>query len=69
MSGFFWNVRGFNKTNKQLVVKEWVSQNSFLFGGLLETRVSEARASRISGSVFQDWSMEANYDFNRLGRI
>lgn len=41
----------------------------FQFGGLLETHVMEAKAERIASSIFKDWSLITNYEFNRLGRI
>ncbi|XP_056850253.1 uncharacterized protein LOC108824527 [Raphanus sativus] len=69
MSGFFWNIRGFNKKTKHSVVREWIRRGSFQFGCLLETRVKEAKASRIADLVFGDWSFLSNYENNRLGRI
>lgn len=69
MSEFFWNIRGFNKSNKQLVVKEWIQKNAMEFGGLLETRVKERKVDCIVASTFKDWSMVCNYEFNRLERI
>lgn len=69
MSGFFWNVRGFNKKIKHSVMKKWVQNQDFLFGAVLETRVKEGSSERISDSVFPGWSMMSNYDYNPLGRI
>lgn len=69
MSGFFWNVHSFNKSNKLSVVKRWVNEKSFQFGCLLERRVKESKAPCIVNSVFQHWSFLSNYEFNRLGRI
>lgn len=69
MSSFFWNIRGFNKSSKQRVIKDWLKSNSMQFGCLLETRVKETRAMRLANSVFKDWSMVSNYEFHRLGRI
>lgn len=69
MSGFFWNIRGFNKDSKHLVVKNWVRKCGFQFGCLIETRVKENRAKRILEKVFPSWSSITNYDHNRLGRI
>lgn len=48
MSSFFWNIRGFNKSTKHLVVREWVKKGMMLFGGLLETRVKEKSQRRLS---------------------
>lgn len=69
MSGFYWNIRGFNKASKHEVVKECVRNRGFQFGCLIETRVKENKARRIVGKVFPGWSFMANYDHNRLGRI
>lgn len=69
MSGFFWNVRGFNKSNKHSVVRDWVRKESLTFGGLLETRVDETSASKIISKVFPGWSSMTNYEHHRLGRI
>lgn len=69
MSGFFWNIRGFNKSTKHNVVQKWIRNNSFQFGCLLETRVKASKAEKIASSVFKDWSFISNYEFNRRGRI
>ncbi|KAF8087112.1 hypothetical protein N665_0599s0007 [Sinapis alba] len=69
MSGFFWNIRGFNKKKKHDIVKKWVEDKGFQFGALLETRVKEVRSRRIYASVFNGWSMISNYEDNSLGRI
>lgn len=69
MSGFFWNIRGFNKKKKQVVVQKWIREKEFMFGGLLETKVKEGRSERILSTVFQGWSMISNYEHNTLGRI
>lgn len=69
MTGFFWNVRGFNKSNKHSVVRDWIQKESLTFGCLLETRVKEHRANKIISKVFHDWSSMTNYEHHRLGRI
>lgn len=69
MSSFFWNVRGFNKTKKHSIVRNWLQSDSLTLGCLLETRVQERKASRIISSVFRDWSSMSNYEFNPLERI
>lgn len=69
MTGFFWNVRGFNKFSKHKVVREWIQNKGLQFGGLLETRVKENKAGGIASSVFQGWSFINNYEFSRKGRI
>lgn len=69
MAGFFWNMRGFNKSIKHGVVRNWIRDNSMLFGCLTETRVKEKKAERIMEEVFKGWSFMENYEHNRLGRI
>ena len=69
MSGFFWNIRGFNKYIKHSVVRDWIRQEKFQFGCVLETRVKETKAMHIVSEVCPDWSTISNYEYNRLGRI
>lgn len=52
MTGFFWNVRGFNKVSKQTVVRNWIQNKGLQFGALLETRVKESKSAHIVSSVF-----------------
>lgn len=66
MTGFFWNVRGFNKSSKHGVVKDWILSKDLKFGCLLETRVKESKAKHI---VFNGWSWINNYEFIRKERI
>ena len=69
MSGFFWNVRGLNKSSKHSVIKKWIEENNFQFGCLVETRVKESKVSQLVGKLFKDWSLLTNYEHNRRGRI
>lgn len=69
MSGFFWNVRGLNKTSKHSIIKRWLEEQQFQFGCFLETRVRERNSERLATSLFQDWSVLTNYEYNRRGRI
>lgn len=69
MSGFYWNIRRFNKKKKHTVVKDWINKGCMKFGCLIETRVKENRAERIVSSVFRNWSTISNYENHRLGRI
>lgn len=48
MSSFFWNVREFNKSLKHSVVKEWIGNREVKFGCILETRVKETKAGKIT---------------------
>lgn len=69
MVGFFWNIRGLNKSNKQTVIREWVQMNSFQFGCFIETKVKERKVAKVMNKYFGDWNMVSNYEFSRLGRI
>lgn len=69
MTGFFWNVRGFNKKSKHTVVNNWIQNKGLQFGALLETRVKESKSEQIVSSVFQGWSFVNNYEYSRNGRI
>lgn len=61
MSGFFWNIRCFSKSNKQQVVKKWIGNYNFEFGALLETRIKRGKSEHIAASTFVDWSLVSNY--------
>ena len=69
MTGFFWNVRGFNKAAKHTVVHSWIQNKGLQFGALLETRVKESKSKRIISSAFPGWSCVNNYEHSRKGRI
>lgn len=69
MSTFFWNIRGFNKTLKQSVVKDWLNNKEMRFECILETRMKERKAERILSTVFRDWSSMTNYEHSGGGII
>lgn len=46
-----------------------MEEQSFQFGCLIETRVKESKAQRLSNILFKDWSVMTNYECNRRGRI
>jgi len=69
MSSFFWNVRGLNKSSKHSVVKKWLEGQKFQFGCLLETRIKESKMSWVSSTLFSNWSLLTNYEYNSRGRI
>ena len=69
MSCFFWNVRGFNKSLKHYVVKEWIGNKDMKFGCILETRVKEVKAEKIIKEEFKEWSTIMNYECSQGGRI
>jgi len=69
MKSFFWNARGFNKSLKHSVIKEWIRSNEMEFGCILETRVKERKAVSILQSVFSDWSSMTNYEHSLGGEF
>lgn len=69
MTGFFWNMRGFNRSSKHKVVRSWIFNKDLQFGCLLETRVKENKAMKIVETIFPGLSFLNNYEYNRKGRI
>lgn len=70
MTSFFaWNMRGFNKPRKHMVLKKWVHEEEPLFGCLLETRVKECNHQAILSTALPGWSAITNYDHHQNGRI
>lgn len=63
-----WNVRGLNKTSRQLDVKSFLLANNTYLVGLLETKVSSHNKNRVMRS-YSSWNMSANYDASSHGRI
>lgn len=62
-------MRGFNKSLKHSVVKQWIGNKDMKFACLLETRVKERKSERILKEEFKDWSSITNYESSRGGRI
>ncbi|KAL0300237.1 UNVERIFIED_CONTAM: putative ribonuclease H protein [Sesamum angustifolium] len=56
-----WNVRGLNRRDHQVAVKELVSEFRLQFLGLLETRVSAVNVSRIQ-NFLPHWSWFTDYN-------
>ncbi|KAL0305175.1 UNVERIFIED_CONTAM: hypothetical protein Scaly_2993900 [Sesamum calycinum] len=56
-----WNVRGLNRRDHQVAVKELVSEFRLQFLGLLETRVSAVNVSRIQ-TFLPHWSWFTDYN-------
>lgn len=65
---FAWNMRDFNMPRKQNVVRQWVHDQKFTVGCLIETRIQENNFHLFMITLFQDGSV-TNYAYNRLGRI
>lgn len=56
-------------TSGQAYVKQFLVDNDISFVGLLETRVKEHKAHRISRALCKNWSWVFNYDSHHNGRI
>ncbi|KAL0282886.1 UNVERIFIED_CONTAM: hypothetical protein Sradi_7248800 [Sesamum radiatum] len=56
-----WNVRGLNRRDHQVAVKELISESRLQFLGLLETRVSAVNVSRVQ-TFLPHWSWFTDYD-------
>ncbi|KAK4383983.1 hypothetical protein Sango_3101900 [Sesamum angolense] len=61
MNAAFWNVRGLNRRDHQVAVKELVNEFRLNFLGLLETRVSAVNVLRVQ-SFLPQWSWFTDYD-------
>ncbi|KAL0295646.1 UNVERIFIED_CONTAM: hypothetical protein Scaly_3095000 [Sesamum calycinum] len=61
MNAGIWNVRGLNRRDHQVAVKELVAEFRLQFLGLLETRVSAINVSRIQ-TFLPRWSWFTDYD-------
>ncbi|KAK4383906.1 hypothetical protein Sango_3109300 [Sesamum angolense] len=61
MNAAFWNVRGLNRRDHQVAVKELVNEFRLNFLGLLETRVSAVNVLRVQ-TFLPRWSWFTNYD-------
>ncbi|KAL0291249.1 UNVERIFIED_CONTAM: Retrovirus-related Pol polyprotein from type-2 retrotransposable element R2DM [Sesamum radiatum] len=61
MNAAIWNVRGLNRRDHQVAVKELVSEFRLQFLGLLETRVSAVNVSRIQ-KFLPHWSWFTDYN-------
>ncbi|KAK4383840.1 hypothetical protein Sango_3114400, partial [Sesamum angolense] len=61
MNAAFWNVRGLNRRDHQVAVKELVNEFRLNSLGLLETRVSAVNVLRVQ-TVLPRWSWFTDYD-------
>ncbi|KAL0455549.1 UNVERIFIED_CONTAM: LINE-1 reverse transcriptase [Sesamum latifolium] len=55
-----WNVRGLNRRDHQMVVRDLVSEFHIYFIGLLETRVAAPNYSRVQSSLMTNWKWFAD---------
>ncbi|KAK4384113.1 hypothetical protein Sango_3090600 [Sesamum angolense] len=67
MNAAFWNVRGLNRRDHQVAVKELVNEFRLNFLGLLETRVSAVNVLRVQTFLPQwSWFTDYNMPGNRI---
>ncbi|XP_074293495.1 uncharacterized protein LOC141620554 [Silene latifolia] len=65
----FWNVRGMNLVNKQLVVNRFLHTNNVGLFGLTETKIKPTNLNKAMTNVFGDWSISTNSSHHFGGRI
>ncbi|XP_019236893.1 PREDICTED: uncharacterized protein LOC109217117 [Nicotiana attenuata] len=64
-----WNVRGVNEVYKQKEVKKFIVNNEVALIAILENRVKEDNASRVTQKYATNWKWCANYAHSSKGRI
>ncbi|XP_075086042.1 uncharacterized protein LOC142168789 [Nicotiana tabacum] len=69
MNWLFCNIRGVNKRYKHKEVREYIRENKIKLVDLVETKVKEGNAQRISKAIILRWSILTNYKDARNGRI
>lgn len=69
MKIFSWNIRGFNNSDRQRIVRRWILSNQPVVGAFVETHVREENAISIVQSVVPGWRFDNNYQEAEGGRI
>ncbi|XP_075091856.1 uncharacterized protein LOC142172006 [Nicotiana tabacum] len=69
MSWLAWNVRGLNKRYKQKEIATYHKENKVKLVGLVETRVKDHNACKISRKIAPGWEFETNYASAVNGRV
>ncbi|XP_074298970.1 uncharacterized protein LOC141629962 [Silene latifolia] len=64
----FWNVRGMNRRNKQLVINKFLFDNNVGIFGLIETKIKPQNVNK-AVNVFNNWSISTNTAYHPGGRI
>ncbi|XP_020245216.1 uncharacterized protein LOC109823347 [Asparagus officinalis] len=64
-----WNIRGFNKSSKHKIVKQFIQEYDISLIGLLETKLHENKLKRIVMQITKDWKWTSNVHEARNGRI
>ena len=57
-----WNVRGLNQAPKQFEVWSLISYQKLKFIALLETKVQEIHAAKVTHNIMPLWNWDFNYD-------
>ncbi|XP_074305664.1 uncharacterized protein LOC141640884 [Silene latifolia] len=65
----FWNVRGFNKKNKQGDVRRFLHINKVGLLGLAETKVKTINITNVQAGLGNNWKFINNNDLHASGRI
>ncbi|XP_074316134.1 uncharacterized protein LOC141652515 [Silene latifolia] len=65
----FWNVQGFNSSNKQTDVRRFLHLNNVGLFGILETRVRINSINKVHNGLGSNWSLVTNISSHDGGRI
>ncbi|XP_062100704.1 uncharacterized protein LOC133806603 [Humulus lupulus] len=66
---FIWNVRGINKSSKQIDVMKELHNKNIGFIGLLETKVKASKMGALYLQMFKGWCFSSNLAHHPNGRI
>ncbi|XP_020262303.1 uncharacterized protein LOC109838257 [Asparagus officinalis] len=69
MNMIFWNVRGLNKSPKQLLVKQHLVQYHISFIALLETKLKDGKLSGTARKIAGTWEWISNVNYTGTARI
>ncbi|XP_020262884.1 uncharacterized protein LOC109838865 [Asparagus officinalis] len=64
-----WNIRGFHKSSKHKIVKEFIQEYHLSFLALLETKLSESKLQFISRKITTNWQWNSNVQEAKNCRI
>lgn len=64
-----WNVRGLNKTHKQLEVAKFLGIYNLSLGGLLETKIKRTALGALYLRIFPSWCITRNLAWHDGGHI
>lgn len=61
MNWLFWNVLGINKRYKEKELRNYINNNHFTLGGIVETRVKVHKMEKIASSLANKSEVLTNY--------